>query len=372
MKFLGAKFLLGFVLTILILPGHISPAVHSQADPTVFVSEINIHGSIDDTNRCVAPNFQGTYETNITYCWKDEWIELFNPSTESVSLAGWVLEVRNGRVIPLTGILASGAYYTIGHIHNNGSFQSVISGFNLSSHQMMYLSSDSAHNVTYKLKNNLGSVVDSYTGAPTKIASNTTPGRSYHRCNSTAPWKISNAAIDSQNYGSPGYGNCTVIMPEPVPVEITPNPTPEPEIVTSPTTQTSPATPQQISQTVAEKDTVPVQAAQPQAAADKVLVPAVNQGKSQQTQVVDPTIFISQLAPLELNTSSVTLSQPKPLKSVVNAEIIPTYSVNTEAHKSLLSFIVLTAFLARVIHHISKYADKHVSILNQLHYVTRS
>lgn len=189
----------------------------------LFISEINFRGSVDELNRCIADNFVGTYETNVTFCWKDEWMEIFNPTSKPVDLTNWKLNLRNGKFVLLTGTISPGGYYTIGHTHQNGSFKSMIPSFNVASHNLIHISSDAADNVFYELVTESGQTVDKLNSTHSAIEQGVnSKGKSFFRCGKEATWQISTAKINEANFGTPNTGNCKITVVDPVIDEVTP------------------------------------------------------------------------------------------------------------------------------------------------------
>jgi hypothetical protein len=378
------KLKLVFILALLL--GLLQPIISTQAqtNSNLFISEINIHGSIDDTNKCVSQSFQGQYKTQVSYCWKDEWLEIFNPTAKDIDLTGWTLELRNGKIIALSGILASGEYYTIGHTHNNGSFQSVISSFDISSWLLMYLSSDQAENVTYYLRSPSGEVVDSYNSSHLQIANSDRKGQSYYRCSTSDSWKASTQTIKPNNFGSPGYGNCKLLINQPQTIEAAPEVPAgnqsylQNQVLELPVKQSQTQTlqtPQEVTTLKPQLATIKLKQANLQLQTNlqqsslrgvsKIDLYKLNQKQIQTTQ--------ASLSKLKIAKSRSPIKQPASPQFITKVDLEMAYTGNNEFQRSLFSLLILTVFVMRFIYLLSSYLSNYLDQnYNSNYYVTRT
>lgn len=294
-----------YIVSVLILLISIGGGIYSPIDvkaassDTLFVSEINFRGSLDPVNKCVNPEHRSEYEINVNFCWKDEWLELFNPSTATIVLDGWKIKLRNKEEIKLTGTIDSGEYFVLGHTHLNGSFVSVIDDFDQVSNKLIHLSSDKADNIFYQLVDPKGTVVDDLDSSHSSIEGPVKQvGQSWGRCYDTT-WKREIGIIDTNNFGSPKTGQCQVVnltttidlppaaienIPQPDSVVSTPQPVTATPVVTPVVTVTEPATqPIRVASpavsTSPATTTVSSPALQPTASPSKTSIPAVTRGQ---------------------------------------------------------------------------------------------
>ncbi len=321
MKYLVLSLLLVVIVTL--IPGAITVSASTNKG-SLFVSEINFRGSIEPEYKCVNPSKISEYETSVNFCWKDEWIEIFNSTQTSVNLNGWQLKFRNNEVVNLQGSISSGGYFTLGHTHLNESFESVISNFNQSSNKLIHLSSDTADNIFFQLINPEGDVVDSLSSSHAQIEGGVKQvGKSWGRCDSGS-WRIQTKAIDQYNFGSPNTGNCEVVIPQEIsaPAKVS-------EVAASPAINTVPATqpvvqvksveipvPEKVNQQVPKKtiNTVPA-----------VSVPAkVQEHETKIKTEVTPEIYSEKA----LSTKAISIQKIKPSPHVHFADLVNLESSN--------------------------------------------
>lgn len=205
------KSLIGFFLISLVLLSsfgvtNVQVVANNQLEP--FISEINFRGSLS-TTRCIKADKINDYKPNTNWCGKDQWLEIHNPGSNELRLDNYTLELRNQKTINLSGYtIPANGYFVINFTQSN--FDSIINNPNLSSYQMLYISSESdadtaKHNVTAILKS-ANTIIDSINLHPNKIDPDylNARGKSYFRCNKDSNWQITTTKYGIEdNYATP-------------------------------------------------------------------------------------------------------------------------------------------------------------------------
>jgi len=200
-------FILLFAVITTVFPVY-NVKVTAQTDAKPFISEINFRGSLSAT-RCIMADKLANYKASTNWCGKDQWLEITNPSSQSLDLANWSLEFRNKKTANLLGLTIP-ANESIVITFTQSNFQSIIKNSNLSSYQVLYISSESGkdvdkHNITAILKSG-AEIVDSLNTHPKNIDADYLNGRgkSYFRCKSDDIWKMTTTKYgQEENYATP-------------------------------------------------------------------------------------------------------------------------------------------------------------------------
>lgn len=208
-----------FLAIVLFISGGVSSFAKVQ-EP--FFSEVNFKGSLSQT-RCIQPQTIDQYNPQTNWCGKDEWLEIYNPTSENLNLNGWKIELRHGKTIFLSGSnLPGNGFLVVGFSQQN--FQSVVLSQKLQNYNLLYLSNDSEaqpehHEIKAVLYNHLGEVVDFILSHPSLIDPNyiESRGQSYERCLPNGRFMRSSLVFYSDgggnNLGTPGSVNSSCQLP---------------------------------------------------------------------------------------------------------------------------------------------------------------
>jgi|GEM_PF-5330202 len=235
------KSLIGFFLISSIILGifPINTIATSSNDP--FISEINFRGSLSQS-RCIKADKINQYKPSTNWCGKDQWLEIYNPNSSQLSLDGYSLELRNQKTISLNGFTIAGkGHFVINFTQSN--FLSIINKADLSSYQILYISSESdtdatKHNITAILKLN-NNPVDTINIHPNQIDTDylNARGRSYFRCKSGDSWQKTTSQYGPENnFATPqeNDSSCSQVAAAALPIvppntsKINPQPSPKP------------------------------------------------------------------------------------------------------------------------------------------------
>ncbi len=180
--------MLFFVCGLLLVPASQAHASHESENTSVIISEINWAGSSAST--------------------ADEWIELYNPTSERVDLSGWILtgSATSGDALALE----EGAFIEAGDVLLIANYNTSHANTTLTVEPDLVTSSLSLPNsgLDIMLANADGSVVDSVsmTGKP-DAGNSTDPFASMERDLATLAWSTSTASenlSDDSQLGTPG------------------------------------------------------------------------------------------------------------------------------------------------------------------------